>query len=169
MNPDNLKQALASFWNERNKREQNMLIVAIAVVVLGLLYLLLIDPALSGRANLEKQLPALRQQAAEVQALSKEASALGSKVAAIPQPMTREGIESSLTRKGLKPQGVTLSGDLAKVQLNAVAFADTVQWLDDLQKTARISVVEANIDAQEQAGTVNASFTLRQQGSEQAR
>ncbi|HJV75825.1 MAG TPA: type II secretion system protein GspM [Noviherbaspirillum sp.] len=169
MNPDNLKQSLASFWSERNKREQNMLVVAIAVVVLGLLYLLLIDPALSGRANLEKQLPALRQQAAEVQALSKEASAVGSKAAAIPQPMTRESIESSLARKGLKPQGVTLSGDLAKVQLNAVAFADTVQWLDDLQKTARISVVEANIDAQEQVGTVNASFILRQQGSEQAR
>ena len=62
-----------------------------------------------------------------------------------------------------------MSGDLAKVQLNAVAFADTVQWLEELQKTARVSVVEANIDAQEQAGMVNASFTLRQQGSEQAR
>ena len=98
MNPNNLKQALANFWSERNKREQNMLVVAIAVVVLGLLYLLLIDPALSGRANLEKQLPALRQQAAEVQALSKEASSLGSKASATPSPMTRESIESSSRR-----------------------------------------------------------------------
>ena len=167
MNANSLKQSLTTFWSERNKREQNLLAVAIAVIVLGLLYVLLIDPALSGRAMLEKQLPALRQQAAEVRSLAKEASALGSKSGAAPAPMTRESIETSLTRKGLKPQAVSLTGDLAKVQLNEVPFADTVQWLEEMQRTARVSVVEANINAQEQAGTVNATLTLRQQGSGQ--
>lgn len=163
----NLKQSLAAFWSERNKREQNLLAVAGAVIVLGLLYVLLIDPALSGRTMLEKQLPALRQQAAEVRSLAKEASALGSKAGTAPAPMTRESIEASLTRKGLKPQAVSLTGDLAKVQLNGVPFADTVQWLEELQRTARVSVADANISAQEPAGTVNATLTLRQQGSAQ--
>ena len=163
----NLKQSLAAFWSERNKREQNLLAVAGAVIVLGLLYVLLIDPALSGRTMLEKQLPALRQQAAEVRSLAKEASALGGKAGAAPAAMTRESIEASLTRKGLKPQAVSLTGDLAKVQLNGVPFADTVQWLEELQRTARVSVADANISAQEPAGTVNATLTLRQQGSAQ--
>lgn len=167
MNANALKQSIAGFWSERNKREQNMLLAATVVIVFGLLYVLLIDPALSGRETLQKQLPALRQQAAQVQAMSKEAAALGSKTAAAPAPMTRETIESSLGRKGLKPQSVTLTGDQARVQLNGVSFADTVQWLDEMNKTARVSVVEATINAQEQAGVVNATLALRQQGGEQ--
>lgn len=167
MNANALKQSLSAFWSERNKREQNMLIAALAVIVLGLLYVLLIDPALSGRESLQKQLPALRQQAAQVQAMAKEAAALGSKTSAPPAPITREGIESSLTRRGLKPQSLSVTGDQARVQLSGVSFADTVQWLDEMNKTARVSVIEATINAQEQAGMVNATLALRQQGSEQ--
>jgi general secretion pathway protein M len=159
-----VKQSLTAFWSERNRREQNMLMAAAAVVVLGLVYALLIDPAVSGRADLEKKLPALRQQAAEVQALSKEAAAQGSKTRPGPPPtMTRESIETSLSRKSLKAQSVTVSGELAKLQLNGVPFSATVEWLAEMQKTARMSVVEAVVEAQQQADTVNANLTLRQQ------
>lgn len=162
-----IKQSLSAFWNERNTREQNMLTAAIVVVVLGLLYTLLIDPALSGSADLEKKLPQLRLQAAEVQALSKEASALGSKTSSAPPPaMTRESIETSLSRKGLKAQSVTVSGELAKLQLNGVPFSATTEWLAEVQKTARMSVLEAVVEAQQQPDMVNANFTLRQQRAE---
>lgn len=162
-----MKQSLSTFWSERNKREQNMLAVAAVVVVLGLLYVLFIDPALSGRADLEKKLPQLRQQAAEVQALSREASSQGGKTTSAPPPaMTREGIETSLSRKGLKAQGVTVSGELAKLQLNGVPFSATAEWLAEVQKTARMSVLEAVIEAQQQPDIVNANLTLRQQRGE---
>ncbi|RZI43830.1 type II secretion system protein M [Herbaspirillum sp. HC18] len=158
-----LKQSLSTFWNERNKRERNMLAAAIAVVVLGLIYALLIDPALSGRADMEKKLPSLRQQAAEVQALSKEASAQAGKAMPAPPPMTRESIEASLARKGLKAQSVTVSGELAKVQMNGVPFSATTDWLGEVQKSARLTVVEAVVEGQSQPDTVNANLTLRQQ------
>lgn len=158
-----MKQALSAFWNERNKREQNMLVAAAAVIVLGLAYALLIDPALSGRADLAKRLPALRQQAAEVQALSKEASALGGRTSTPPPAMTRESIETSLARKGLKAQSVTVSGELAKLQLNGVPFSSMMEWLTEMQKSARLSVAEAVVEAQQQPDTVNANLTLRQQ------
>jgi general secretion pathway protein M len=161
-----LKQSLSTFWSERNKRERNMLSTAIAVVVLGLIYALLIDPALSGRRDLEKKLPTLRQQAAEVQALSKEASALSGKAAPPAPAMTRESLETSLARKGLKAQSISLSGELAKVQLNAAPFSGMVEWLAEMQKTARLSVVDAVVEAQAQPDTVNANLTLRQQRSE---
>ena len=161
-----MKQRLTAFWNDRNRRERNMLLAAAAVIVFGLLYVLLIDPALSGRSSLEKKLPGLRQQAAEVQALAKEASGLGGKTAAPPPAMTRESIETSLSRKGLKAQSVTVSGELAKVQLNGVPFSATTEWLAEVQKTARLSVVEAMVEAQQQPDSVNANLTLRQQRGE---
>ncbi|HEY0847701.1 MAG TPA: type II secretion system protein GspM [Noviherbaspirillum sp.] len=158
-----LKQSLSTFWNERNKREQNMLLAAIAAVVLGLVYALLIDPAFSGRTDLEKKLPALRQQAAEVQALAKEATAFSGKAAPTPPAITRESIETSLARNGLNAQNVTLTGELVKLQMNDVSFSATVEWLTEMQRTARVSVVDAIVEAKEKPDTVNATFTLRQQ------
>ncbi|RJF99902.1 type II secretion system protein M [Noviherbaspirillum saxi] len=161
------RQSFSGFWSARNKREQNMLTAAAIVIVLGLLYVLLIDPALSGRKDLEKSLPALRQQAAEVQALSKEAAAAGTGTSTAPvPPMTRESLEASLASKGLKPQTLTLTGELAKLQLNAASFSGMVDWLADMQRTARVSVVDAIIEPQSQQDTVNATLTLRQQKPE---
>lgn len=160
-----LKQSLSTFWSERNQRERNMLTAAIVVVVLGLFYTLLLDPALTGRVEMDKRLPALRQQAAEVRALAKEAAATGAnRPAAAPPRMTREMLETSLSRNGLKAQNLSVTGELAKVQLSGVSFAATVDWLSELQKTARVTVAEAVVDAQEQPDTVNANLTLRQQG-----
>lgn len=162
-----LKQSLSAFWAERNQRERNMLAAAITVIVLGLLYTLLIDPAVSGRKDLERRLPVLRQQAAEVQALSKEASAGGAKTSVpAPPPMTRESLEASLARQGLKSQNLAVTGEIAKLQLNGASFSGMVSWLADMQRTARISVVDANVEAQAQADTVNATLTLRQQRGE---
>ncbi len=163
-----LMQALSAFWNERNQRERNMLTAAAAVIVLGLLYALLIDPAIGGRADLAKKLPALRQQAAEVQALAKDAASLTTQNAAPPPVVSKESIESSLARKGLKAQNVAMTGEMAKLQLNGVSFAATVDWLNEMQRTARLSVVDANIEAQAQIDTVNATLTLRQQRGGQA-
>lgn len=168
MNPlgkvNGLKQAVSTFWGERNQREQAMLSVAMLVIVLGLFYMLLIDPAMSGRQDLEKKLPALRQQAAEVQAMAKEASGLAGKTAAPPATVTKESLEASLARKGLKPKSVSLTGEIVKVQLASASFAGTIEWLDEMQRTARLSVVDANFDAQEQPDSVNATLTLRRSG-----
>lgn len=171
MNPtlNTLKQNLATFWSERNKREQNLLLAAIVVIVIGLFYLLLIDPALSGRKDLEKKLPALRQQAAEVQALSREVGEQSGRTTASVPPVTRESLESSLNGKGLKPQSVAMTGgDTARVQLNEVSFSSLIDWLSDMQKGARLSVIDANIEARAKPDTVNATLTLRQQRREQS-
>ena len=78
--------------------------------------------------------------------------------------MTKENIEAALARSGLKAQNVMLSGDFAKVQLSAVSFANTLYWLDDMQKTARLSATDANIVALSQPDMINATFTLSQPG-----
>jgi general secretion pathway protein M len=163
-----MKQSFSTFWNARNKRERNMLAIAAAVVVLGLLYALLIDPALSGRQALERKLPTLRQQSAEVQALAREASSSGVAARANantppPPPITRERLEASLSEKGLKAQSLSVTGELARVQLAGVSFASTVEWLTELQRTSSVGVVDAVVEAQAQPDTVNATLSLRQQ------
>jgi general secretion pathway protein M len=158
------RQSFSEFWAVRDARERAMLAAAALVVTFGLAYALLIDPALAGRDRLNKNLPELRQQVAQLQALAKEAAALSGKSAAPLIAMSKETIEAALARNGLKPQSVMLTGDFAKVQLAAVSFAGTLNWLDDMQKTALLSVVDVNIVALAQPDMVNATFTLRQQG-----
>ena len=159
--------SFAEFWAVRDARERAMLAVAALVVTLGLFYALLIDPALAGRERLNKDLPELRQQVAQLQALAKEAAAAMARKSATPMiAMSKQNIEAALARKGLKPQSVMLTGDFAKVQLASVSFSGTLNWLDDMQKTALLSVTDANIVALAQPDMVNATFTLRQQRNE---
>jgi general secretion pathway protein M len=159
------RQSFSEFWAVRDARERAMLAMAALVVTFGLAYALLIDPALSGRGRLHKNLPVLRQQVAQMQTLAKEAAAFSANPAAPLLAMSRENIEAALARNGLKPQNVMLTGDFAKVQLTAASFAATLNWLDDMQKTALLSVVDANIVALDKPDMVNATFTLRQPGN----
>lgn len=157
------KQSFAEFWEARDKRERALLATAAIVAALGMTYALLIDPALSGRERLNKSLPELRQQVAQLQALSQEAAAYAAVTAPPLTAITAESLKAALETKDLKPQNVTMSGDLARVQLAAASFAGTISWLDEMQKTARILVVEANIVPLDKPDTVNATLTLRQQ------
>jgi len=160
------RQAFAAFWAKRDARERALLSIAALVVAFAVIYAILIDPALSGRNRLNKDLPVLRQQVAQMQALAKQAAALSIKSAAPLPPISKENIEAALARNGLKPQSVILTGDSVKVQLAAASYADTMDWLDDMQKTALLSVVDANVVALPQRDMVNAAFTLRQPSHE---
>lgn len=161
-----LQFTVFTFWSERNARERLMLAGAAAFALLGLVMVLLIDPALSGRAQLSKTLPELRQQAAAMQALAKEAAALNGREAVAPPPLTRESIEAALGRKGLNAQNIVITGDFAKLQLNAVPFSGLLDWLAEEQRNSRISVQEATINSLPTPGLVVATLTLRQQRGE---
>lgn len=157
-----LKESASTFWMERNPRERSMLTAAAAVIALGLAYAVLLGPAISGRAQLEKNLPPLRLQAAEMQAMSRQAAALATTTAQPPATVTKEAIDTSLARRGLKAQSVALTGDLVRLQMAPVSFAGLVEWLEEMRQTARLSVVESSIIAQPQTDMVNVTLTMRQ-------
>lgn len=161
---DQTRQWLFSFWAARNAREQKILVAGLLTVGLGLAYALLINPALSGRSQLNNDLPMLRQQVARMQALSKEASSLSARTASQTIHMSKENIEAAFARNGLQPQSVMLSGDYAKVQLASASFSGMLNCLDDLQKNMQVSVADAKITALDKPGMVNASLTLQQPG-----
>lgn len=152
----------AAWWNERNDQERRMLKIGGAVVAFGIVYGLLIDPAFSGRAKLQKELPQLRQQVAELQSMAGEASQLAAQAPIQPPPMSRESMTASLQARGLTTQSMSVTGEYARVEFKGVAFAALVTWLDTLRRDARISVQDANISAQNTPGQVDATLTLRQ-------
>ena len=162
MKPPQLMHSLQAFWTERDVRERKMLRLGAVAVGMTLVYLLGIGPAYVGIGKLRKDLPQLRQQASSLQALSRDAQGLAANAPPPAVLSTRESIEAALTRKGLKAQSVVVTGDLVRLQLNNVSFAAIVEWLDDMQKTARLSVVESSFTAQSQTDIVNATLSLRQ-------
>lgn len=166
MNPTSLivlaKQAYSDFWAKRDARERAMLGLAALVVAFGMIYALLVDPALSGRDRLNKNLPLLRQQFVLMQALAKQATELSGSSAAPLPPVSSENIVAALARNGLKSQNITVTGKSVKVLLATASFAGIMDWLAELQKTARLVVVDADIVALPQPDMVNASITLQQ-------
>jgi general secretion pathway protein M len=164
-----LKQSelsMVEFWANRDARERAILSAAAGVVLLGLIYLLLVNPAMTGREQLKNNLPLLRQQVAQLQELSKEAAVLSAMPAPTVLPISKNIIEAALSHNGMKPQSLLLTGEYTKVQLAAVSFAGTLAWLDEMQKTAMLSVVDANIVALTQADLVDVTLTLRQARNE---
>lgn len=157
-----LRGRATTFWMARTEQERKFLGVGGVVLVLGLFYGVLLDPALSGRARLATELPIKRQQAAEMQALAREAIALRGQNTIAPPPMTRESLAASLAAQGLGSPTVNITGEYARIQLTNVPFAAVVTWLEAARVDSRIAVQDANFVAQDVAGMVNGNITLRQ-------
>jgi general secretion pathway protein M len=138
-----------------------MLSAAAGVAALALFYAALLDPALTGRADLNENLPTLRQQLAQLQTMSREAAQFSGKTA-LPPALSEQGIKAALARQGMQPQQVVLGGGMVRVQLNNVSFAALLEWLDGMQKNARLAVTEARVTALAKPGRVDAALTLRQ-------
>ena len=166
MNRHEIVLKLLQFWSARSARERTTLIVGLSVVVVVSLYSLLIDPALSGRTKLGTDLPALRLQAAQIQELARQAAAYSGK-SSVDQPvLTEAGIRSSLQENGLTPRDLTLNGNYVQVKLSNSSFAGALHWLDDMQRTSLLTVVDASISATSEPGKVDATLSLRQSGTE---
>jgi general secretion pathway protein M len=156
------RERMHALWLARTEQERRFLLIGGAVVLAALLYLVLITPALEGRAQLKRSLPQLRQQAAELQAMAQEATALEHAPAVQVAPLTREGVTASLSGRGLTPQSLSMTGQYIKLQLNNVAYAGLAGWLDEQRRANHVQVQDAAVTALAKAGQVDASLTLRQ-------
>jgi general secretion pathway protein M len=154
-------RALA-YWVARSEQEQRTLSIGAGILLLALAYLVLLAPALEGRAALRAQLPQLRQQAAQLRVLADEARSLAAQPAAPVAPMSRESLQQSLSARGINPASLAMTGEYAKLQLNNVSFANLMAWLDAQRRESRITVNDAAVTALPTAGQVDASLTLRQ-------
>lgn len=157
-----LRERALAYWIARTDQERKFLTIGGVVVLLAIVYSVLLDPALSGREELRRSLPALRQQAAQLQSLAAEAQALAGQPPPAVTPMTREGLTASMAQRGLTAASLTMTGEYAKIQLNGVSFANLMAWLDAQRRENRVLVQDAAFTAQTALGQVDATLTLRQ-------
>ena len=157
--------ALKQFWLERAPRERMILGVGGSVLLLVLLYLLLIEPAWTGIARLERALPQQRAQAAELDALLGEVKGLKSQpqVATVSTSEVKGAIEASLSRAGLKTARVVpLSDGDIQLSFANVPYGTWATWLAGIERelgARTTSVVVTGKDAT--PGNVDAELALR--------
>ncbi|MCH8618850.1 type II secretion system protein GspM [Undibacterium sp. TS12] len=160
-----LKEQFNLFWQARAQRERNMLLICALVIVSAIIYGFLLSPALSGRKKLSEDLPVLNQKLAEINELSKQQSKLAVSLSELVPPVSREQLEASLTRRGIKAQTISVTDDLVRLQIPAAAYANLMEWLVEMQKASRLTVEEAKLVALLEVGQVSATISLKQQRS----
>ena len=154
-----LQDSFGQFWQARVERERRFLLAAAAVVVLSVIYLIGIDPALTGRDELRKALPILHQQVGQMHQMAQELTTLP---AAENRPeVSRELVEAALADNGLKAQTLSVNDGTVRAQFSAIAISSLQSWLLALQKSGGLFVDEIKISAQDK-GLVSATVTLRQ-------
>jgi general secretion pathway protein M len=156
------RERATALWLARTEQERRFLAAGGAVVLAALLYLLFVDPALEGRAQLRRTLPQLHQQEAELKAMATQAATRSQTTETQVAPLTREAVTSSLSGRSLTPQSLSVEGEYIKLQLNNVSFANLAAWLDEQRRANRVLVQDAAVTALPAAGQVDASLTLRQ-------
>jgi general secretion pathway protein M len=161
------QQMVLNFWQGREPRERKMMAAGAMALALVLVYLIGIAPAQLGISRLQKALPQLRLQAASMQALASQAQQLNT---TLPPPAvlsTHDTIQASLMRRGLKAQSVVVTADQVRIQLNNASFAMLIEWLDEIQKSARLSVVETSFTSLAEHDSQQSSEQGFQQNSQQ--
>jgi general secretion pathway protein M len=152
------RTAWTVFWKARNRRERSFLIAATAACVIAAVYALLIEPALTKRVSLEKNLPLLRQQAAQMQRLSQQVTQLPAA-----QPFatgfSRQTVETSLKGLGLTPTEINVSDRTVQLQFASASLAHLLMWMEQVQ-AERLSVTETDIQTLAGTETVKARVTL---------
>lgn len=152
------------FWAERSPREKSILIAGCAVVLAALIYLLTIEPAMSGITRLERGLPQARAQAAKLDALLAEVKTLRShaQVATLSPQETRAAVEKSLAAAGLKAARVVplSDGDLQLTFAN-VPFAGWATWLASVERELGGRAMSVTATATSTPGNVDVELALR--------
>jgi len=151
------------FWNERDARERKLLSAAAFVIVLALVYMIFLDPAITSTGKLQSQIPELRQQVAEISALSGQQIKLAASLTQIVEPVTKEIVEASLTARGIKTQSLSVTDDIVRIQIQTVAYSNIMDWLLESQRASRLTVEEARILALPESGQVSVTLMLKQQ------
>ncbi len=165
-----VKGRLGALWQERSARERRVLAWGGSLLVLVLLWLLGVEPALEGRERWRKDLPQLRADAAQVQALAQQLASApppprtaGS--AAASPTVDKATLEAGLAAQGLKAQSLSVQDAggvlLVRVNFDDVSFSALTEWLQQQQRALQLAVSEASVTARERLDRVDARLTLR--------
>lgn len=157
MNAAALSTAMAplrAWWRALSARDRRLLRLALAVVVLGSLWLVALQPALQTLRGAPAALDAAEAQLQTMQRLAAEAGELRAAPPVNPEQATA-ALQAATARLGEKGR-LSLQGDRAVLTLNGVGTGALRDWLAEARSGARARPVEANL----MRGTQGYSGTL---------
>jgi general secretion pathway protein M len=165
--------AIREKWTALSLRERRMVQIAIAVVGLGLLYGVGIDPALRNISKLNAELPALRTETATVKALSDEArrlTALNKAASPVTSSNLRADTEKSLRRVGLFEVSKIVTKESAgnsalQINFSSAPFGSVMEWVNLAPRELSVRVQSAKFDRVGGAGSVNGEVVFDSAGS----
>jgi general secretion pathway protein M len=159
-----MSAVLKDRWSGLAAREKRLVKIAATIVALAVLIGVLIDPALRNVAQIEKSLPAARQDLATVRAYAEEARRLnaastGSNRAAVAN--LKEEMEKSADRAGLNPGvKVTVSAGQASLTITKVNFSVLNDWLNSVPRELGVQVIRAKIERAGGVGLVSGELVF---------
>lgn len=170
---DDARQRARAFWLQRTLRERRLLTVAAVLLGIWLLWAIAVRPALSTVEDSRKTLPALRADAAQVQALIIEAQALQRGRAMVQDAeAVQAALGASLQRAGLSQASVERLSENAAglaarwvVRIEEASATRVVDWLASLAfllqlETRQVDLARSQVDGRERAGLLSGTVEL---------
>jgi general secretion pathway protein M len=145
---------LRAWWRALPARERRLIRVALAVSVVGLLWLVAVQPALQTLRSAPATLDAAEAQLQAMQRLAAEAGELRATPPVNPE-QAAAALQAATARLGEQGR-LSLQGDRAVLTLNGVGTSALRDWLAEARSGARARPVEASLmrGAQGYSGTL---------------
>lgn len=142
--------ALLERWHAMTEREQRMVAIAIAAVAAALVWFVAIEPALDGTQRIEKALPRVRAQAAEVAGLAQLAAQRPATTRRASGDL-RAAIQASLDGLPTKPT-VASNGTVVTVKFEGASYPQVAQWAGRALRESGAHIETASVTAGAEPG-----------------
>ncbi|AOJ11718.1 type II secretion system protein GspM [Burkholderia mayonis] len=158
-----LNETLTQFWEGRTAREKLLLGWGGAALVVVIAYSVLWSPAQEGRAQIQRQLPTMRHELAEMTAQANEARSLAAAAQGVAPTgiALKDALTASLSDHGLAAAAPQIVGGGVQIQLKNASFPAWTQWLDDVRRQFKAQVVEAHVTGLKEDGQVDLTAVLQ--------
>ena len=134
---------LRARWAQSTPREQRLVRIAVAILLLALVWFVALRPALSTLRTAQVQGPQLRAQLQDMLQLKSLAQALQAQPASATAD-AKGALEAALTTLGANAQ-MQFTGDRATVTLNGSAADNLTQWLTEVRLNAHARPLELHL------------------------
>lgn len=158
---------LLEWWTGLSRRERIAAAAATTFVVLAALYLLAIEPAWRVRARLATELPRLRAEVAEMDALAQEAKKLRTRAVTAESPAQAKAALVKLAAERNLPSATVQDGADQRlvVAVRKADAASTLSLLKDASSELPLRISAARI-SRTAPGMVDADVTLAPTGAQ---
>lgn len=150
------------WWIGLGRRERMLTAAAGSFALLALLYLVTLEPAWKARARLDAELPRLRAQVAEIDALAQEAKQLASRGVAVESASAAKvALEQALARANLGTVQVSVLDERRlAVTAKGVPVSSWLAWAEEAARESRLRVAAARISRTAVRAVVDAEATF---------